>query len=188
MIKIELSNSQKKDLLRYARMTIEQMLTGKEVEGKPSLSDEVFSQKQGLFVCLTIKGELRGCIGITEGIKSIREVIKEMSIEASFHDPRFPPITKNELKDISIEISILYPLEAVENFSEIVPGKHGLVMERGYQKGLLLPQVAVEHGWDREEFMNQTCRKAGMENFCWENDAKVYKFEAVIFNEEELGL
>lgn len=134
------------------------------------------------------KEELKGCIGNIAGVKPLRDSVKEMAIEAAFRDPRFTPLAKNELGNITFEISILYPLEEVSDYNEIEPGRHGLVMERGYQKGLLLPQVASEYGWNREEFMNQTCRKAGMENFCWENDAKVYKFEAVVFNEKELGL
>jgi AmmeMemoRadiSam system protein A len=188
MKKIELSNRQKKDLLRFARMTIEQMLTGKVMPGVPPLSEGIFSEKYGIFVCLKYKGNLRGCIGLSGEIKPLRDAVKEMAVEAAFHDPRFPPLAKNELKDVNLEISILYPMEAVKDIKEIIPGKHGLVMERGYQKGLLLPQVAIEHKWDRDEFLNQTCRKAGMENFCWENDAKIYKFEAVVFNEKQLGL
>ncbi len=188
MKKIKLNDNQKKELLKVARMTIERMLTGKESPDIPSLSDEVFSQNYGIFVCLKVNNGLRGCIGNIEGVKSIRDSIKEMAIESAFRDPRFPPLAKNELDKIEIEVSILYPLEEVKDYSKIEPGKHGLVMERGYQKGLLLPQVATENNWDREEFMNQTCRKAGMENYCWENDAKVFKFEAVVFNEKELGV
>ncbi len=188
MKKIQLNTVHKKDLLKAARLTIERMLTGKSEADMPPLSDEVFSEKYGIFLTLTIKGNLRGCIGHIEGIKPLREAVKDMAIEAAFHDPRFSPLNKEELNQISLEISILYPLEEVKDYNAIKPGRDGLVMERGYQRGLLLPQVAAEYGWNREEFMNQTCRKAGMESYCWENDAKVYKFEAEVFNEKELGL
>jgi len=186
MPKIEFTNDQKKDLLKVARFTIERMLTGKESRDFPSLSDKIFSEAYGIFVTLKNGDNLRGCIGYIEGVKPIRDAVKDMAIESAFRDPRFPPISASELNMITIEISILLPLEEVKDYNEVEPGKHGLVMERGYQKGLLLPQVATEYGWDRSEFMNQTCRKAGMENYCWENDAKVFKFEAIVFNEKEL--
>jgi AmmeMemoRadiSam system protein A len=188
MPRIEFSINQKKDLLKTARMTIERMLTGKESPGIPSLSDKVFSESYGIFVTLKKGEDLRGCIGNITGEKPLRDSVKEIAIESAFRDPRFTPLSKNELEKLKIEISILYPLEEVKDVGEIVPGKHGIVLERGYQKGLLLPQVATENGWGRDEFLNQTCRKAGMENYCWENDAKVYKFEAVVFNEKELGV
>jgi len=188
MKKISLSKEQKKALLKAARITIKQMLTGKKDPAMPALDADIFGEKYGLFVTITNRKQLRGCIGYIEGIKSLREAVKDLAIQAAFNDPRFEPVTKSELGDLEIEISVLYPLEEVKNINEIQVGKHGLVMERGFQKGLLLPQVAKEYNWSREEFMNQTCRKSGMENYCWENGAKIYKFEAEVFNEKELGI
>lgn len=184
MEKLRLTESQKTDLLKTVRYTIEKKLRGKSTIEKPSLDDEVFSQNYGLFVTLTTDGNLRGCIGYLEGYKPIRDAVQEMAIQAAFHDPRFHPLKEDEYDKIDIEISILYPLEEVTDFSTIKVGRDGLVMERGFHKGLLLPQVATEYGWNRERFMNETCRKAGMESFCWENGAKVLKFEAEVFNEQ----
>lgn len=188
MKKINLTKDQKKVLLKAARITIKQMLTGAKDPDMPELKDDIFGERYGLFVTLTRGEQLRGCIGYIEGIKSLRDAVRDLAIQAAFNDPRFEPITRSELGDLEIEISVLYPLEEVKNINEIQVGKHGLVMERGFQKGLLLPQVAKEYNWNREEFMNQTCRKSGMENYCWENGAKIYKFEAEVFNEKELGI
>lgn len=186
MEKLKLTDEQKVRLLKTARFCIQRQLSGKTDEPIPELKDPVFGEKYGIFVTLTMNEDLRGCIGYVEGVKPLREAVKDMAIQAAFHDPRFYPLSKEEYPSLDVEISILYPVEAVKNFSEIQVGRDGLIMERGYSKGLLLPQVATEYGWSREEFMNQTCRKAGMESFCWENGAKVSKFEAEVFNEKEL--
>ena len=188
MGKLKLTDEQKKQLLKTARYCIQQKLFDRTDEPIPDLKDAVFGEKYGIFVTLTTRGELRGCIGYVEGINPLREAVKEMALQAAFNDPRFYPLSGQEYASIEVEISILYPVEAVKNFSEIQVGRDGLIMERGYNRGLLLPQVATEYNWSREEFMNQTCRKAGMESFCWENGAKVLKFEAEVFNEKELKI
>ncbi len=185
-MRFELTQQQKKALLKTARLAIEEKLFGKLSDAYPDLSGEVFGEKCGLFVTLTIDGNLRGCIGYVEGVKPIREAVKEMACEAAFHDPRFHPLRREEFPSIEIEISILTPLEEVEDVRQIEVGRHGLVMQRGYHRGLLLPQVATEYGWGREEFLNQTCRKAGMEPYCWENGAKVFSFEALVFGERDV--
>jgi AmmeMemoRadiSam system protein A len=105
-----------------------------------------------------------------------------MAEAAAFDDPRFPPVTKEELKDLSIEISVLTPFKQITDVSEIEVGKHGIYMERGFYSGLLLPQVATEYGWDRETFLEQTCRKAGLPPDAWkEKNTKIYIFSADIF-------
>jgi AmmeMemoRadiSam system protein A len=185
MEKLKLSLEEKTTLFKTVRLTIEEKLFGKISVPMPSLAAPVFSQNYGLFVTLTMDKNLRGCIGYVEGIKPLREAVKEMAIQAAFHDPRFNPLQKEELDKIHIEISILYPLEEVKDFSRIKVGRDGLVMERGFNRGLLLPQVAAEYEWDNIEFMNQTCRKAGMEKECWNNGARVLKFEAEVFGENE---
>lgn len=184
-MKLKLTKEQKKKLIETARLTIKKSLYEKIDENFPDLSDDIFGESYGMFVTLTIRGRLRGCIGYLEGIKPLREAVKDLAIQSAFKDPRFYPLTKEEFKHIKIEISILYPLEEVKDINEIEVGKHGIVMERGFNKGLLLPQVATEYGWTREEFLNQTCRKAGMETYCWENGAKIFKFEAEVFGEED---
>lgn len=181
---LSLNQSQQKDLLQYVRAILEERLLGKALIAPPVLRDEVFTQKYGMFVTLTLNGKLRGCIGMIEGKATLREAAGEMAIQSAFHDPRFLPLSADELSRIKIEISILYPPQPLLQASEIKIGRDGLIMEKGYHRGLLLPQVAVEHGWDTEEFMNQTCRKAGLESFCWENGAKTSRFMAVVFQEE----
>ncbi|OHD57028.1 MAG: hypothetical protein A2Y33_08865 [Spirochaetes bacterium GWF1_51_8] len=188
MEKLRLSAEQKKELLRTVRATIERKLELADPIPMPGLNDEIFGQKFGLFVTLTIEDNLRGCIGYVEGVKPIREAVQEMSVQAAFHDPRFYPLTAKEYPGLSVEISILYPVEEVANLEDIAVGRDGLILEKGYRRGLLLPQVATEYGWDRTRFLNETCRKAGLEPFAWENGAKVYKFEAEVFNETDTGL
>ncbi len=183
MNKLKLTKDQKKILINTVRSSIEEKLFGKSIIDCSGLEDPAFSKHYGLFVTITADGNLRGCIGYIEGIKPIREAVKEMAIEAAFHDPRFFPLTKEEYKRIKIEISILYPAEEIKDINEIQVGRDGIILERGYHRGLLLPQVAIEYGWNREEFINQTCRKAGLEKNCWKNGAKVFKFEAEIFKE-----
>ncbi|MFN3659714.1 MAG: AmmeMemoRadiSam system protein A [Brevinematales bacterium] len=185
-MRVELTKEQKKALLQTARFAIEERLFGKISGIYPDLSHRLFSEKCGLFVTLTKEGNLRGCIGYVEGVKPIRDAVREMACEAAFHDPRFHPLQREEFPFIEIEISILTPLEEVRDVRQIKVGRHGLVMQRGYHRGLLLPQVAIEYGWGREEFLNQTCRKAGMEPYCWENGAKVFSFEALVFGERDV--
>lgn len=182
---LSLQKDQQRELLKYVRCILEEKLTGIKPATMPVLQDEVFSKKYGIFVTLTIKGVLRGCIGIIEGRSPLREAAGEMAVQSALHDPRFKPLTVEELSQVKIEVSILYPPEQLGNPSEIKIGRDGLIIEKGYHRGLLLPQVAVEHAWGVEEFMNQTCRKAGLESFCWENGAKVSRFEAVVFQEEQ---
>lgn len=188
MEKLKLSESEKKSLLIKARREIEKKLGMPPGGPDADLSAPIFESRYGMFVTLTIDGELRGCIGTIEGTRSLRQSVSEMAVQSAFHDPRFYPLNAEEFKGVSIEISILYPLERVTDVNDIQVGRDGLVMEREYHRGLLLPQVATEWGWDRETFLNQTCRKAGMEAFCWENGAAVYKFEAEVFNEPGLSL
>ncbi|NPV03087.1 MAG: AmmeMemoRadiSam system protein A [Brevinematales bacterium] len=188
MEKLKLTGEQQQTLLKAVRVAIERELKVPSPAPVPAMDDDVFSGKFGLFVTLTIQGNLRGCIGYVEGVKPIREAVGDMAIQAAFHDPRFYPLSLKEYSGLDIEISILYPVEEVSDLEEIQVGRDGLIMEKGYRRGLLLPQVATEYGWDRTRFLNETCRKAGLEPFAWENGAKVYKFEAEIFNEEETGL
>lgn len=181
----KLSSQNKRDLLSAVRATIEDKLFGSATTSMPDLSDRIFDEHFGLFVTLHLGGRLRGCIGYVEGVKAIRKAVAEMAINAAFHDPRFYPLSETEYPEIEIEISILYPLQTVEDIEEIEVGRDGLVLELGRHRGLLLPQVAAEYGWDRTEFLNQTCRKAGIEPYAWEDGATVYRFEAVVFGEKE---
>ncbi len=182
---INLTSQEKKELIRIARTTIENHVAGKKVpENKPLT--EALKQKYGVFVTLKKKGELRGCIGYIQGIKSLYQAVSDMAIAASTEDPRFPKVTPNELKDITIEITVMTPLRRIFDVNEIKVGTHGLVIKQGYNQGLLLPQVATEQGWDRETLLEHTCWKAGLPEDAWKDkDTEIYIFSGTVFKENE---
>ena len=132
-----------------------------------------------VFVTIKTNGSLRGCIGHIQPIMPLYQSVIKNAISACSSDPRFPPMRKEELKDIDIEISILSTLEPLKDVKSIQIGKHGLVIVKGMQRGILLPQVAKELGWDRETFLEQICLKAGLPNGAWK-DAELYTFTAEI--------
>ena len=141
----------------------------------------------GAFVTLNERGRLRGCIGHVRGDVPLRQTDAEMAVQAALHDPRFPSVTKEEVESLEIEISVLSPLTEVKDVSEIVVGRDGLIIQEGARSGLLLPQVATEYGWDRETFLEHTCRKAGLPEGCWRREGVVIlRFSAEVFNEREV--
>ncbi len=138
----------------------------------------------GAFVSLHVQGELRGCIGHPYADLPLGEVIARCAVSAASEDPRFPPLTLAELAAANIEISVLGPIESVKDVSEIEVGRHGLIVSEGYCRGLLLPQVASEHGWDRSTFLAHTCLKAGLRRDAWTTGAQIFRFEAEVFAEQ----
>ena len=139
-------------------------------------------EKRGAFVTLTKHGALRGCIGHIQGNLPLVETIREMAPAAAFGDPRFPPVSEAELDELELEISVLTPLRLIKDISEIEVGVHGLYLECQGYAGLLLPQVATEYGWSREEFLEHTCMKAGLSSNCWrQSETRIYIFSADIF-------
>lgn len=173
-------------LLNLARGSIESVFKGRKLaEEVPS--SENLQKKCGVFVTLTEKGILRGCIGYIEGIQPLYKAVYEMAQSAAFRDPRFPPLRESELKDLRIEISVLSPLVKIKDAEVIEVGKHGIYIRKGFCSGLLLPQVATEYKWDRITFLEQTCCKAVLEKDAWkEEDTEIYIFNAQIFHEEKL--
>ena len=137
------------------------------------------------FVTLRRHAKLRGCVGYTERDRPLAEVVMRCAASAATDDPRFPSVTPDELVTVAVEISVLTVLEPVSEFETIVVGRDGLIVSSGVQRGLLLPQVAVELGWDRDAFLRETCLKAGLEPDAWNTGASVFKFEAEIFGEVE---
>ena len=135
------------------------------------------------FVTLRRHAKLRGCVGHTERDCSLAEVVMRCAASAATDDPRFPSVTLDELVTVAVEISVLTPLERVSEFETIVVGRDGLMVSSGVRRGVLLPQVAVEFGWDRDAFLRQTCLKAGLEPDAWNTGACVFRFEAEIFGE-----
>jgi len=180
-VDLGLSDEEKTTLRTLARETIKTRLNSGEIPPLPDLTP-VLKERRGAFVTLTKNGKLRGCIGLIRGVRPLAETIREMAVAAAFQDPRFPPLSKNEWPDIEIEISVLTPFSQVKDLSEIKVGKHGLYIEKGPYSGLLLPQVATEYGWDAKEFLQQTCRKAGLAPKSYKDpDAKIFLFSADIF-------
>jgi len=181
---IELNKHQQKDLLALARNTIADHLGIEHQSHAADFNDDIFNEKCGAFVTIHIKGNLRGCIGYITGVKNIPETITEMAKASAFNDPRFPALKKEEFRNIDIEISVLSPIEEVNNVSDIIVGRDGLIITKGYNSGLLLPQVPVEQGWDLKTYLAHTCFKAGLPPNAWEDkSAKIEKFSAQVFSE-----
>jgi AmmeMemoRadiSam system protein A len=171
-------------LLELARQTIADRL-GLSAAAAPRPPDEVRSV-QGAFVTLKIGDRLRGCIGHVVGVVPLWEAVRENALAAAFRDPRFPPLEGRELARVRFEISVLSPLRAVSS-DEVEVGRHGVLIERGRSRGLLLPQVADEHGWDRDTFLDHTCRKAGLEPGCWrDRETEIQVFTAEVFGDDDL--
>lgn len=172
----------KRSLLKTAREAIQSRLENRApVYEEPP---EGLLEHSGAFVTLHANGRLRGCIGTFEASDPLFESIKSLSISSGFRDPRFPPLSCSELEDIDIEISVLTPLHRMSSLDEIEVGTHGLYVKQGHRSGVLLPQVPVEQGWNLEEFLSNTCRKAGLSPEEWRSGkVDIYTFTAEVFGE-----
>ena len=180
-VDLGLNAEEKKTLHDIAHAVIWNMVAGKPVPAF-TITSERLKELRGAFVTVTKRGNLRGCIGHIKGTKPLYQTVEEMAAAAAFDDPRFSPITKDELKDLEIEISVLTPFKQITDVKEIEVGKHGIYIQKGFYSGLLLPQVATEYKWDRDTFLEQTCRKAGLPSNAWKDkDTKIYIFSADIF-------
>ena len=174
-------------LLRLARSTIAAKLEGRPLPDTPP-GPGPLSDQRGAFVTLEIDSQLRGCIGHVSGTEALWLSVRSNAVNAAFRDPRFPPVEPAELASLEIEISALSPLWPVSTPDEIEIGRDGLVIERGHHRGLLLPQVADRYGWSAVEFLDQTCRKAGMQPGCWRDpETLISAFSAEVFSEDETG-
>lgn len=173
-------------LINVAKRTIENHLNNPDYPHTIFQIPEVDKNKTGgVFVTIKKNGNLRGCIGKIISHQNIVATIQEMALQAAFHDPRFPPVTKEELGDLEYEVTILQPPTPVTEFSEIEIGKHGLIIENGFNRGLLLPQVATEYGWGVMDFVKQTCLKAGLDQYAYQRrDTHLLKFEAEVITAE----
>ena len=181
-----LPHSAKKEILEIARRTLEKYLESRAlIEIVPS--EPALIQRAGAFVTLEKMGELRGCIGHMTADRPLHLMVQQMAIQAATGDPRFPPVTKEELKEIEIELSILSQLRLINEPSEIVVGEHGLVVSEGLHRGVLLPQVAIREGWEREKFLGYTCLKAGLSFDRWKvGTVQIEAFTAEVFGEKEV--
>ncbi len=176
-----LTEEDKRCLHRIARRAIEDVARGKPVL-EFSVDSRALKEKKGVFVTLKRRGQLRGCIGCIKDIKPLYKLVGEMAAAAAFHDPRFNPITEAELSDLEVEISVLTRMKRTKAVEEIEVGKHGILIEKGFHSGLLLPQVATEYGWDRKTFLERTCLKSGLPKDAWKDqDTRIYSFSADVF-------
>jgi AmmeMemoRadiSam system protein A len=153
-----------------------------EPEPELGIDSETLKTNCGAFVTLKTHGSLRGCIGLVVGMKPLYKSVTEMARAAAFDDPRFTPLTKDEVDKLEIEISALSPLEKIDDPAQIEVGKHGIMLQHGYHSGLLLPQVATEYGWDRITFLKHTCLKAGLPENAWRDpETEIQIFSAEVF-------
>lgn len=180
-----LSSDHRRTLLAIARASIEAVLNGRQPELDAARLAEPLQRPAGAFVSLhTSSGDLRGCIGSIQPVAPLFQAVSSSAVNAAFHDPRFPPLQRTELESVHLEISVMSPIEPVVHVSEIRTGVHGLIVRRGGRAGLLLPQVAAEYGWDRETFLSETCRKAGLPGDAWRSgDVRLERFSAEVFSE-----
>ena len=170
-------------LLAIARAALEARVRGTRVPESGSHRES--EPGQGAFVTIFCKGELRGCLGRVTSDWALPELVRHLAQEVADSDPRFTPVAPHELNDIALEVSVLTPEREVQSIDEIELGRHGLIVEQGSRKGLLLPQVPTEHDWDRETFVSQTCLKAGLPADAWRHGARLLVFEAQVFGEGE---
>ncbi len=183
-------------LVRLARKAIGEYLASGAVIRPPKDVNAKYLEKRGVFVTLHTYpvGRLRGCIGFPEPIKPLATAVIDSAISAATGDPRFPPLGLNELSGVVVEVTVLTPPELMiaENsddyLRQIEVGRHGLIIENRVHRGLLLPQVPGEQGWNSEEFLAGLCMKAGLPESAWkERNTRLYRFEGAVFSETTPG-
>jgi hypothetical protein len=171
-------------LLRLARETVAACLMGKAIP-EPSVEAPALLEPLGAFVTLKVEGELRGCMGTFYPELPLYQVVQQMALTAAFEDPRFPPLRETELSHVTFEISVLSPMQRIEALDAIHIGRHGLVLVKGQNRGVFLPQVPVEQGWDLAQYVENICVKAQLPADCWREGATLYTFTAEVFREAE---
>ena len=176
-----LTDQERLGLLRHARAALTAHLSHQPRPTPPALAQP--TAHSGAFVTLESQHELRGCIGYPGAGGSLADVVADAAIAAGTEDPRFPSVSVSELPDLHFEISVLTPIERVMNLEDIEVGRDGLIASDGYRRGLLLPQVATEYGWTRDEFLSHTCMKAGLRPDAWRSGATISRFQAEVFGE-----
>jgi AmmeMemoRadiSam system protein A len=175
------SDADRQSLLDLARDAIAAHVTGGPLPAVPDSG--AAAEPGGVFVTIHKQGQLRGCIGHIEANEKVGVIVARCAVQACSRDPRFPAVDARELPHLEIELSLLGPLEAVTDADQIEVGRHGLVIEDGWHRGLLLPQVATEWGWDRATFLAHTCQKAGLSPDAWTTGARLWRFEAEVFGD-----
>lgn len=176
----EYSPQERQQLLTLAHDAIAAALQASDLDTTPP--GDHLGERRGAFTTLHVDGQLRGCVGYVFPAYSLYRTVAETAQAAAFRDPRFPPLTAEEVPRLQVEISVLSPLAPITP-EEIEIGRHGLVITYGSRRGLLLPQVPAEHGWDRETFLEQVCLKAGLPPDAWRHGALIEAFTAEVFGE-----
>ena len=182
----ELTANEKTALLDIARKAIEAYVRNGKTYVEPR-EEKALNMRNGCFVTIKQGGQLRGCIGNFQSELPLFREVSEMAVASASKDPRFYPMKEDDLEDFTLEISVLSPLKKSDSIEEIEVGRHGIYLEKGYYRGVLLPQVATEYGWDRETFLRQTCLKAGLPTEAWQaEDTEIYIFSAQIFGDKQV--
>jgi len=181
----KLSENEQKHLMEIAKNSVKNAVESGQVYACSAGGFSSLEQDRGAFVTLNERGRLRGCIGYVSAVQPLYETIRDAAISAALKDPRFPQVKKEELDQLSYEISVLSPFQRIYDTNQIKVGKHGLMIRKGRNEGLLLPQVATDNNWDRLTFLQQTCRKAGLPMDAWEDtETDIFMFSAFVFGEE----
>lgn len=179
----EFTREERTNLLKLAHESILSALEHREMSVDPTSPH--FSEPRGAFTTIYCQGQLRGCVGYVLAVISLYRTVAETARAAAFEDTRFQPVTLEEARALEVSLSILSPLRVVKP-EEVEIGVHGLVVSYGGRRGLLLPQVPVEHGWDRLTFIEQTCQKAGLPRDAWKNGATLEAFTAEVFGDRDV--
>ena len=183
---MEIDQETGRELVETASAVIQSNIRNGKIY-RVSSPNRIFEENLGVFVTIKENGMLRGCIGYIDPPWELRETIVKASIASATEDPRFTPVKERELDNITVEVTILDHPEQIrvagkQDFGKIEIGKHGLIIEYGSNKGVLLPQVAVEESLDPQDFLDATCEKAGLQPKCWQKDGcKVYRFAGYVF-------
>ena len=188
----EFTREQRHTLLGIARAAIASGLAGEPLPDSPPTSPSLslsspwpsLLEPRGVFTTLYLSGQLRGCVGYALPIRPLYRAVAETARAAAFEDSRFWPVTPEEAGALQFSLSVLSPLFPIAA-SEVVVGRHGLLISSGNRRGLLLPQVPVEHDWDRETFLAQTCQKAALPLDAWQKSATIEAFTAEVFGDED---
>jgi AmmeMemoRadiSam system protein A len=184
---LQLTESDQQLLLQIARNAVQASLSG-QTPRLPDVLQGTLNEPHGLFVSIHNGDALRGCIGNVHPASPLYLCVAECAVAAAIGDPRFMPMTADELPFVEFEISVLSPMERVLDIRNIQIGTHGLLVSKKNARGLLLPQVATMYGWDREQFLQETCKKAGLKPDDWKEGATIQCFSALIFSEKQLHL
>lgn len=178
----EFTQEERTILLQLAHTSIDSALENREILLDPPTPH--LAEPRGAFTTIYIQGQLRGCVGYVLAVAPVYRTVSETARAAAFEDTRFPPVTREEAHELEVSLSILSPLQPIRA-EDVEVGKHGLLISQHGHRGLLLPQVSVEHGWGRVTFLEQTCYKAGLPSDAWQRGAKIEAFTAEVFGDSD---